>query len=174
MSSSIKKWYRVSQKNASVAHCSSRLLMHFYWDTLYINILVYVAECQRLNSHVVWMKEKRLLANLFWISLKSSIQKFVFDVAQYCQTWVQTISRSTLDASQVLSNSISISHSGGLNLSRHCNCKIPPKHPPTHETFWSLQEHSRTFLTPQTIPNYTNPYHNKQNHTKLYPETLGC
>ena len=146
MSSSIKKWYRVSQKNASVAHCSSRLLMHFYWDTLYINILVYVAECQRLNSHVVWMKEKRLLANLFWISLKSSIQKFVFDVAQYCQTWVQTISRSTLDASQVLSNSISITDSGGLDLSRHYNCKYTTTTTTHHhKTFWRLPEHSRIF-----------------------------
>ena len=63
----------------------------------------------------------------------------------YCQTRVQTISRSTLDASQVLSNSISISDSGGLDLSRLCNCKYTTTHPPTTQTTcWSLPEHSGT------------------------------
>ena len=61
-----------------------------------------------------------------------------------CQTRVQTISRSTLDASQVLSNSISISDSGGLDLSRLCNCKYTT----TIKLFGVSQnilEHSRTF-----------------------------
>ena len=60
-----------------------------------------------------------------------------------CQTRAQTISRSTLDASQVLSNSISISDSGSLDLSRLCNCKYTTT--THHETFWSLPEHSRLF-----------------------------
>ena len=60
-----------------------------------------------------------------------------------CQSRVQTISRSTLDASQVLSNSISISDSGGLDLSRLCNCKYTTT--THHETFLSLPEHSRLF-----------------------------
>ena len=38
---------------------------------------------------------------------------------------------------QVLSNSISISDSGGLDLSRHYNCNIPPP-PPTMKLFYDL------------------------------------
>ena len=73
----------------------------------------------------------------------------IFDctIVTYCQTRVQTISRSTLDASQVLSNSISISDSGGLDLSRHCNCFVPP----TQKTFWSLPEPYQTRLSRKSI-----------------------
>ena len=59
-----------------------------------------------------------------------------------CQARVQTISRSNSDASKVLSNSISLSDSGGLDLSRHYNCKYTTHH---QKTFWSILEHSRTF-----------------------------
>ena len=53
-------------------------------------------------------------------------------------------SRPTLDVSQVLSNSISISVKLGLDLSSHYNCFIPPTHH-HHETFWNILENSRTF-----------------------------
>ena len=61
-----------------------------------------------------------------------------------CKTRVQTISRSTLDASQVLSNSISISDSGGLDLSTLCNCNIPPPIK-LFRVFQNILEYSRTF-----------------------------
>ena len=50
----------------------------------------------------------------------------------YCQTRVQTMSRPTLDVSQVLSNSISISDTCGvdMDLSKYYNCFIPPTHHP--------------------------------------------
>ena len=72
-----------------------------------------------------------------------------------CQTQVQTISRSISDASKVLSSSISISDSGGLDLSRYYNCiKI-------FGVSQNILEYSRTFtnIPPlakpnQTIPNY--------------------
>ena len=50
----------------------------------------------------------------------------IFEKFDNCQTRVQTMSRPTLDVSQVISNSISISDTGGLDLSRHYNCFIPP------------------------------------------------
>ena len=77
----------------------------------------------------------------------------------FCQTRVQTISRSTLDASQVLSNSISISDSGGLDLSRLCNCYVPPPPMKLFGVSQNILEHSRTYQTIpyQTIPNQTIP-----------------
>ena len=47
----------------------------------------------------------------------------------HTKTIITNISRSTLDASQVHSNSISVSDSGSLDLSRHYNCKYTTTHP---------------------------------------------
>ena len=90
---------------------------------------------------------------------------------QNCQTRVQIISRSTLGASQVLSNSISISDSGSLDLSRHYNCNIPP---PPMKLFGVSQNILRHSRTNPNIPKHTQPcqtilYHTIPNHTKLNP-----
>ena len=67
----------------------------------------------------------------------------------YCQTRVQTMSRPTLDVSQVLSNSTSISDTGGLDLSRHynCNCCITS----CASCITSCAIHQKTFLDLRTL-----------------------
>ena len=106
------------------------------------------------------------------------------DIFHNCQTRGQTISRSTLDATQVLSNSISISDSGGLDLSRHYNCFVPPPTTTTMKLFGVSQnilEYSRTFpnispppptIPSQTIPNYTKLQAFKKLHCKEPPDCL--
>ena len=149
------------------------LLLHvvtpsFFLDTLYYftcesfkpswsanffrsGLEMYFCTWNLLSRPFLWISENTALLNIPRLAFPSKMRRIIKMISIFgewennnCQTRVQTISRSTLDASQVLSNSISISDSGGLDLSRHYNCFIPPTHH-HQKTFWSILEHSRIF-----------------------------
>ena len=73
--------------------------------------------CNNVNSFILVYCE--------WINF-TTLEFEIKKDERNCQTRVQTRSRSTLELLQVISNSISNSDSGGLDLSRLCNCFIPP------------------------------------------------
>ena len=118
------------------------------WEYSCGALWIFLKNCLRkpllsMGYPVFWVLHKFAIFKLFsWTKYKmNSIIIINFNEMKV----VKLGSRPTLDVSQVLSNSISISDTGGLDLSRHYNCNCCITSCASCITFCAI--HHETFLS---------------------------